>query len=367
MSVDEVVRATRSSVGLFRVDALALIEVKGEDRVRWLDGMISGDVSRLEEQGQGAGCYATLLTNRGKIVSDLHVAHLGEGFLLACQRDQAETVRTTLDRFIIADDVELADVSESFEALALEGPKAPDLLAEALGLSGERKDALVSETRDATERSGVTEERWFEAECAGVSTRIGAFGSSGEPAFQIFVPRAEADAVAAELQGKGAALGLVLGDLEALEILRVEAGQPVMGRELSDRVLPPEARLERAIATDKGCYVGQEIVARLRARGQVNHLLVGLKFGSGLEAASLPTFDTELRVSDRRTGEVKSTVRSPTEGPIALAYVRREHAAPGTEVQFDGGTAQVTSLPFRPLGAEPGGAPTGSVEGKAVS
>jgi folate-binding protein YgfZ len=118
---------------------------------------------------------------------------------------------------------------------------------------------------------------------------------------------------------------------------------------LSEDVLPPEARLERSICATKGCYVGQEIVARLRARGQVNHLLVGVS----IDADALPVEGTELSVGDKRTGELTSVVRSPSLGPIALAFVRREHAEPGTSLSFAGGTGCVVSLPFVASRAEP--------------
>jgi len=154
----------------------------------------------------------------------------------------------------------------------------------------------------------------------------------------------EALFAAAEALGPPA---LVRGTSEALEILRVEAGIPLLGQELDDDVLPPEARLERAIATNKGCYVGQEIIARLRARGQVNHLLVGLR----LEGADLPAVGTKLSAAGRETGEITSVARSPSQGPIALGYVRREHAAEGTEVDLDGGRARVAALPFVACGA----------------
>jgi folate-binding protein YgfZ len=136
--------------------------------------------------------------------------------------------------------------------------------------------------------------------------------------------------------------GLVRGCAEALEVMRVEAGIPSLEAELDDGVLPPEARLERAISTSKGCYVGQEIVARLRARGQVNHLLVGLRIESG----ALPEIGSKLQASGRDIGEITSVARSPAEGAIALGYVRREHSEAGTRLDSASGAVRVTALPF---------------------
>ena len=255
-SLEATVATTRRTAGLFRTDALGLLSVHGEDRVRWLDGMISGDVERLEREGEGAGCYATLLTNRGRIIADLHVGRLGDGFVIVAQRDAIGRVRETLDRFIIADDVTLEDESPGEEAFALEGPRAASVLrgiAEGLRDASDPVDEVLAPTT------------WSSATIAGVPVRVGAFGVSGEVAFRIFVARAEADAVFDALVGTTAGIGGVVGDAAALEVLRVEAGRPCLGAELDEDVFPPEAHLEHAIATDKGCYVGQEIVARLRS------------------------------------------------------------------------------------------------------
>ena len=140
----------------------------------------------------------------------------------------------------------------------------------------------------------------------------------------------------------------------ALEIVRIEAGIPRLGSELGDDVFPDEARLERAISTTKGCYTGQEIVARLRSRGQVNHLLVGLRFSGDV----LPEPDAELLFESRPTGEVTSSCTSALAGDIGLGYVRRAHAEPGTELVVCSAPALVVALPIVPAAvpaaAEPG-------------
>ena len=357
MSVEEIVRAARTDAVVFEGTGRGLLEVRGEDRVRWLDGMISADVNALVERGAGAGCYATLLTNRGAIVADLHVACFEERLVLESLAAEIARIAATLDRFVIADDVTLVDRSGDFEALAIEGPRAAAIVASALG--------------DAAGDGGAapSPEDWVEGAIGGEPVRVGAFGFTGEPSFQIFVRNG---AGARVLSGLDAAAGgpLVRGSAEALEILRVEAGVPLLGRELDEEVLPPEARLERAISTTKGCYVGQEIVARLRARGQVNHLLVGLALG---DVDALPAPGTRLEVDGRSTGELTSVVRSPSLGPIALGYVRREHAEPGTRLVYSGGALGRASSEVagtggsdeRP-GGEASGAPGGQVSGEAT-
>ena len=333
MNATRIIEATRESAGLYDMASRGLIEVRGEDRVRWLDGMISGDVEALAAAESGSGCYATLLTNRGAIIADLHVGRIGDVLLLESLREEIPRIRETLDRFIIADDVELVDRSETSAVLGLEGPRAPEILAQALAGSAEPPAS----------------DDWCEGEISGSAVLIGAFGFSGEAGYQIRMAPGQRAAVEAALDAAtGDDAPLVRGDAEALEVLRIEAGLPALGRELDEEVLPPEARLERAISTSKGCYVGQEIVARLRARGQVNHLLVGL----ALEADALPAEGTVLTAEGRRTGEITSRTQSPARGPIALGYVRREHAEPGTTVDFDSGRARVVELPFvRPTSA----------------
>jgi len=341
MSSAEIIAATRSSAGLFEMPGRGLIEVRGEDRVRWLDGMISGDVEALVEAESGSGCYATLLTNRGAIVADLHVARVGDVFLLESLRSEIPRILEVLNRFIIADDVELVDRSEECLVLGLEGPAAPRVLEAALAGSA----------------SVPTPENWCEAEIANRSVLVAAFGFSGEAGYQLRFAPADRDEIEAALDRASLAAGgpsITRGDAEALEILRIEAGIPALGRELDEEVLPPEARLERAIAPNKGCYVGQEIVARLRARGQVNHLLVGLKLGS----AGSPAEGAVLSVAGRKTGEITSQAQSPSAGAIALGYVRREHAEPGTRVELETGDASVVELPFVPIGGMPTPVPT---------
>jgi len=353
MTLEDSITGTRTGAGLFAMKNRALLEVRGEDRVRWLDGMISGDVQALEDAETGAGCYATLLTNRGAIVADLHVGRLGEIFVLESRRDQIAKIQETLERFIIADDVTLVDRSGDLETLGIEGPHA----------------ARILESATATELD-LPPESWAELEIDGCPIRVGAFGFTGEDAFQIYVSADDRGAVERALEAAGAEWGLIRGDAASLDVMRIEAGIPLLGAELDETVLPPEARLERAISTSKGCYVGQEIVARLRARGQVNHLLVGLR----IEGEALPDVDTPLLSDGRSSGEVTSAALSPTYGPIALGYVRREHSEVGTRVEFEGGAARVSALPFSlggslggSLGSSPGSSSAGRIDSAATS
>lgn len=333
----------RTGIGLFAMDDRGLIEVRGSDRIRWLDGMITADVKALEKRGEGAGALALLLTHRGAIVADLRVGRLGETLLLECATSDQERIRAALEKRIIADDVVLSDRGDAFAVLGVEGGRSGEVVARALA---------------AASLPGPFD--WAELSFEGAPLLAAGFGWSGEEAYQLRVAPPGMAALRAAIERAAEALGVdcVAGDPSLLELLRIEAGIPALGAELGEDVLPPEARLERAVAINKGCYVGQEIVARLRSRGQVNHLLVGLR----LEGDALPAIGTPLVAAGRTTGEITSVVRSPSQGAIALGYVRREHAGVGTRLELAGGsaaaTATVAELPFVPLHAPPTAPPS---------
>jgi folate-binding protein YgfZ len=322
--MSELARAVRRGAGLFELDDRALLEVGGGDRVRWLQGQISNDVAGL---APGEGCYATVLTVKGRIIADLHVLAREDVFWLETGAAALDAVRERLDRYIVADDVTLADASERFARLALEGARAGTVL-EAAGASPPPAE-------------GATDVRIADRDVV-----IWAFGFGNEPAYQVLVAPGDASAVREALLAAGGSEGLVAADAETLETLRVESGVPALGRELDEEVFPAEARLERAISTTKGCYTGQEIVERIRSRGAVHYLLVGLRFDD-----APPPPGTELHdAGGKRVGEVTSVARSPEAGAIGLGYLRRELEAPGTEVTAGDVPARVAALPFVPAG-----------------
>ncbi len=329
MSAGAQAAAVRRAAGLFRLSGRGLLSVEGRDRLRWLDGMVTNDVAALEAGPQRSGCYAALLTRKGRIVADLQVLLRPAALWLETAAEAVEPVRATLERFIVADDVVLRDASAELDRLALEGPAAATILESALGAP-----------------LALAPEACTEVELEGVKLLVAAFGWSGSAAFQLLAPAGTADRLAASLERVGAAHGLVRAGEQALEILRIEAGIPRLGAELDEDVLPAEARLERAISTSKGCYTGQEIVARLASRGHVNHLLVGLR----CEGERPPPVGAELHSEGRRVGEITSACLSPAAGPIALGYLRRPLDAPGTRVAVDGGEALVSALPFSGTG-----------------
>ncbi|MDX1649097.1 MAG: glycine cleavage T C-terminal barrel domain-containing protein [Myxococcota bacterium] len=318
-------RVLREAAGLVALPGRGVIEVTGSERVRWLDGMVSQDVKAAAARGPGAGAYALVLTQKGRIVADLHLLALEDALWLELERAAIPGVQAHLDRYIIADDVTLRDASEEIARLAVEGPRAAEAVSDALdGGAGPEPEGFV------------------EARLGGATVRVAAWGFLGEHGRQVFAPAAEAANVEAALLEAGAGAGLAPVGEEAFHVRRVEVGTPWPGHELDESVLPAEARLERAVSTTKGCYTGQEVVARLRSRGRRNHLLVGLRF-----EGPAPSPGAALEAEGRKAGEVTSVAEPPESGPIGLGFVKAELAEPGTRLALEGGAAvRVCPLPF---------------------
>ncbi len=321
--------AVRQTAGLFELPHRQVIEVRGSDRVRWLNGMLSNDIAALEVNAPNSGCYALLLTRQGRIVADLQVLAQPDVFWLDVESAAAEATISSLEKFIVADDVELVR-RPTISRLGLEGPNARRIL-----------DSAAPRGFPDLAPNGCAE-----IELAGVSGLVAAFGWSGEVSFQFFFEAAGGapEAFRSALSECGSGLGMLAGSLQALEILRVEAGVPRFGSELDEGVLPAEARLERAISTTKGCYTGQEVVERMRARGRVGHLLVGLRAAGAPPEPGMRL--TAAAGGSASVGEVTSVCRSDLAGPIALGFVRVAHAEPGNRVYFGAASTEVVELPF---------------------
>jgi folate-binding protein YgfZ len=325
MNAGEQALRCREGAGLFRSSGRGLVQVDGADRVRWLNGMLSNDVAALAPGRDRSGCYALLLTRIGRIVVDVHVLLREGAFWLEAEQSAVAPLLATLGKFIIADDVKLTEIGPAWERLALEGPAASAIFAAAAG-----------------EAPGLAPDAADRFEIAGTSLWAGAWGVSGEDALQLFVPVGQGESVALALQRAGAPHALIAAGEDALEILRIEAGTPRFGHELSESVLPAEVGLERAISTSKGCYTGQEIVARMATRGGASHALVGLALAEG----EPPAQGSPLLAQAARVGELTSFARSARAGAIGLGFVRRQHAALGTPLEVAGRPARVAALPF---------------------
>ena len=289
-----------------------LLVVTGGDRMRFLNGMVSNDVAKL---APGQTCYATQLDRKGHVLADLWLLVLDGAIWLDLADARAGVVAEMLEKHVIADDVVIEDRSAAWTCVDFEGPGARAALgAQAPALEA---DQVERESADSGERV------WFGgAELTDQGVRL-------------LAPTASADALAESC-------GLPeLSDPHA-EILRIARFRPRYGVDLDERSFPAEARLERALSFSKGCYIGQEIVARIESRGAVNKLLVSL----AAEGQIAP--GAAIQADGREVGKVTSAAVWPGRGAIALGYVKKAHAAPGTRVAIDGVPAEVTGPPLDP-------------------
>jgi folate-binding protein YgfZ len=311
---DTFFRVTGSGAARLDVSDRPLLRVTGSDRVRFLNGMVTNDVAALEP---GSLCYAALLDRKGRLQADLYVMALEEGLLVDPAPGTAATVAEAMTKHVIADDVEIG--SEPCERLAVEGPETHACFAR-LGLAVPDADRVI-------------ESSW-----EGERLRIVGRGLLGPEGVQSF---GEAGLLA-RLE-RSLELPLLTG--EQVDVLCVEGFLPRYGIDITDRSFVAEARLDHTVSTTKGCYIGQEIEARIRSRGQVKRLLVKLGTDRAVRAGD------PISVEGVRVGEVTSAAVSPVSGPLALGYVRTAQARPGTEVQAGESPGVVIGPPLEGEGA----------------
>jgi folate-binding protein YgfZ len=276
----------RRSVGWLDLSARSRLLIKGADRKRFLHGQVTNDVNSL---AVGQGCYAAIVTAKGKIESDVNIYCLEDAFLLDFEPGLTQRIAARFEKYVIADDVQIEDASEKYAMFTVQGPEA----------------------------SAPTHVGGYSFQNPR-GTKIG---------FDLFVPAAEK----VNLRGKPCSE-------EALEIVRIESGIPRFGVDMDETNLAPEAGIEsRAISYTKGCYIGQEVISRIRTYGQVAKALRGLR------CHTLPKRGDKLFLDGKEVGHATSAVFSPVlKANIALGYVRREHNAIGTKLTG----AEIVHLPF---------------------
>ena len=317
-------RALTGLVALVDLSFRGCLAVLGDDRVKFINGQVTNEVAGLKP---GQGCYAALVNAKAKMQTDLHVYRLDDELILDFEPGLLDTVKARLESHIVADQVELVDASPHFGLLSLQGPKTADVLV-SLGLS------LPGESFAHTKTPLDDLEVYV--------MNNGRYGPDG---CDLYV-RKESLAKAAERLAKAVeAQGGCLAGRRATEIVRVEAGLPRFGADMDHNTLPPEACLEaRAISYTKGCYIGQEIIARIRTYGRVNRSLVGYRLDAGLDAGTQLIDD-----SGKTVGTLTSVVDSPRFGPIALGLAKRGSETPGqvfTAREPAQGRATVVGIPF---------------------
>jgi folate-binding protein YgfZ len=333
-------RAVREAAGVVDRHDLAQLRLRGRDPVKMLHGLITNDLQNAEP---GQGVYAAMLTPKGRTIAELRAFTLrrpeGVEVLVDLPREALDGTREQLKKYVPPMFAKWEEVSEQVGVIGVYGPRSRELASLVLG----------------AEVPPLAEDAFVEVEWrgAGEPARIMAVGTryaGGEEGFDIFAPTPALPTLWRALLADGTALGALPVGYAALEALRVEAGRPRYGHELTEETIPTEAfesvgLMPRAISFSKGCYTGQEVIVRIAHRGHVNRNLRGLLLGDApLPAPGTPLLHPE---TGREMGRTATAVHSPhLDQTVALAMVRRE-LGPGDAVRVGGVEATITDLPFR--------------------
>jgi folate-binding protein YgfZ len=307
-----------TACGVAELTGRAQIRLSGKDRTRWLNGMMTNNIRDL---AVGHGVYGFLLNPQGQIQGDLYAYNCSDYLLIETDRPQLENVLKLFRRYIIMDKVEIAESSDV--PLQITGPKTAEVLA-AAGLPLPDLQPLQ-----------FAESKWNNLSCTIVRQDIPCV-----PSFEIWSSTSDFKAIHEALAKSGA----TTVDAGALEFLRIACGIPLYGVDIQERNLPQETEQTRALNFNKGCYIGQEIVERIRSRGNVHR-----KFTGFLIDGELPSLGTSLQVEGKNVGEITSTASLPSAKGlqnVALGYLRREVATPGNKIPIENADAIVASLPF---------------------
>ena len=306
--------AARNAAALIERSSQGTVALTGADRASFLHALLTNDIATLK---QGQGVYAAYLTPQGRMISDMRVIETGNRLLLSVDRDVAAPLAERFDKLIFSEDVQVRNAVD-IAVLGVHGPSAARMIQHATGLSV--SDLLAQ----------------YENVTVGPLTVV-RDDALGVPGFDVYLPAVDRDALRAKLVEAGA----VAASEETAETLRIEAGRPRFGVDMSTDTIPLEAGLEdRAISFTKGCYVGQEVIVRVMHRGQgrVARRLVSIVITNG----SVPAHGDKILRGDRVVGEITSATHSPKlDSPLALGYVKREDADAGTELIVGGSEARV--------------------------
>jgi len=309
--------------GVYDLGFRARILLTGGDRMRWMNGMVTNNVRDLSV---GHGIYAFLLNPQGRILGDMYVYNLGDTLLVETDRSQVEKIIATFDHFIIMDDVEVKNSTEEQTALGLAGPRSREVLNAAGIVVPEMQPLQV-----------MTPQCVCDCGCAQCTVIRGEDAS--QESYEIWLAPKDVYKTWQALVAAGATR---VGN-EALEMQRIAAGIPLYGVDIRERDLPQETEQMRALNFNKGCYVGQEIVERIRSRGNVHRKFTGLV----TEGATAIAAGARIISGEKEVGEVTSVAVLMTpagERTVALGYIRREVGVPGREVTV--GTSKATVIPL---------------------
>jgi folate-binding protein YgfZ len=313
-------RELTSGCAVYDLGWRAKIVVTGEDRVRWLNGMVTNNIKDLPPN---RGNYSFILNPQGRILGDLYTYNRGDYLLIDTERSQLESLLKLFDHFIIMDDVEVIDKSAELTAIGIQGPNAAKILKEA-----------------AIHDPGLKPMQLADLTSNGIDISITRMASDEFVTYELWAATANAAQPWKALVEAGA---VPVGS-EALEKFRVMIGFPKYGTDIRERDLPQETEQDHALDFTKGCYIGQEIVERIRSRGAVHRTFRGF-----LLNGELPGRGSKLAVDGKDVGEITSVSRIPAqsgERAVALGYIRREVLERGARITYPGGEAKPSELPF---------------------
>ncbi len=309
-------KALRESAAWRDVSDRGKIQMIGEDRKRLLHAMCTNQIEELEP---GQGTYAFFLNANGRILADVHVLCLEDALLLDCEPELREAIFKHLDQYIIADDVTLEDVTDQTATIAVDGPEAAKVL-KSLGAGV-----------PASVEGWVA---WDGIPGTPDLVRVARIDLTGAGGFLLILPAEQVETLKSKLRE----LGVPEASAEEARVVRLEHAKPRYGEEITDQYLVQETGQTQAMHFTKGCYLGQEIVERVRSRGQVHRNLRGLL----LETSKPPEAGTKLTQGDAAAGEIVSAAYSPAlEKTVAMAYLRTPQADAGTELSAAGVAATV--------------------------
>jgi folate-binding protein YgfZ len=312
--------ALLSGCGIYDLSARGKIALTGGDRVRWLNGMVTNNIRDLAPEH---GVYAFLLNPQGRILGDLYAYNRGDSLVIDTDQSQLEKLLATFDHYIIMDDVDVINVSGKLTAIGIAGPKSREVLR-----------AVEFEI------SGLEPLQFVDVTWRNVPLTVVRGDNPSVESYELCLAPDQVTVLRDTLMKAGA----TMASSTTLELLRIAAGIPRYGQDIRERDLPQETEQQRALHFSKGCYIGQEIVERIRSRGNVHRKFTGFEV-----QGELPALGAKIQVDARDVGEITSVASLPLasgERFLALGYIRREIATPGKQFQVGSAQLSIANLPF---------------------
>jgi glycine cleavage system T protein (aminomethyltransferase) len=319
--------AVRNNVGVMDLSNRGYLKIGGPDRASFLQGIVTNDVGNIKP---GKGLNAAILTIKGRVIADFIISAFEDYFILETEASIAEKLQATLSRYKVREKITIAQ-QQDIGSIGVQGPNSPSILT-----------SSIEVTMLDLENYEHTQLQWGQD-----LVSIRKQSVTGETGYILMLSQEALPRVWEKLLKAGTESSLKPIGYEATESLRVEAGLPRYGLDLTEENIPLEIENEDMVSFTKGCYVGQEVVARLKFLGQANKHLKGLL----ITDTSIPAANSPITVEEKEIGRVTSSAYSPTlKQPIAMAYLRREYCKVETQVRIESDgrilSATVTDLPF---------------------